>query len=693
MSETDATDPMARYSALLRVSRTLAMHRSNAELFRVLASELHKVVPFDYLALILHDAPSDEMRLVVLEPDNAPAPPFRTRPVDDHGPAAVAWLTQKPVVVPVPADGEVSPMFEFVRGLGGQITCFLPLTTVHGRIGVLAFASTRSTAYPDETVDFMEKVAAHVAVAVDNGINFDRAQQFAKELAYERDRLRLLLDVNNALVSELDYPSVFEALSQALQRLVDHDHASLCVLDRDMQVLRLQIIFDGRKGVSHPNVSLSIDSAPCGQTLRTARPAVYRRGEPGELTAAEAAVFGLEGLESVCCIPLVTRHGAIGTLNLGSRQKETFTASDVELLAQAGVQISIALENALAHQQLTERHDRLAEDNAYLSDEILVQHKFGEIVGSSRALRGVLTSVSTVAPTDATVLVLGETGTGKELVARAIHRLSTRRDKPFVRLSGAALPPGLLESELFGYEKGAFTGANSSRMGRIELANHGTLFLDEVGDIPADLQPKLLRVLQEREFERLGSTQTRHVDVRLIAATNRDLQAMVEEGIFRADLYYRLNVFPIKIPSLRDRRDDIPALARHFTERFARRLHRPTPSIPGPAMDALRNWDWPGNIRELENVIERAVILSPASDLRVPLEDLRRKDGRRAITGGGRTPGGPTLEESERETILRALRESGGIVAGPDGAAARLGVKRTTLQSMMRKLGIRRPSY
>jgi formate hydrogenlyase transcriptional activator len=404
-------------------------------------------------------------------------------------------------------------------------------------------------------------------------------------------------------------------------------------------------------------------------------------------------VFGLEGLESVCCIPLVTRHGAIGTLNLGSRQKETFTASDVELLAQAGVQISIALENALAHQQLTERHDRLAEDNAYLSDEILVQHKFGEIVGSSRALRGVLTSVSTVAPTDATVLVLGETGTGKELVARAIHRLSTRRDKPFVRLSGAALPPGLLESELFGYEKGAFTGANSSRMGRIELANHGTLFLDEVGDIPADLQPKLLRVLQEREFERLGSTQTRHVDVRLIAATNRDLQAMVEEGIFRADLYYRLNVFPIKIPSLRDRRDDIPALARHFTERFARRLHRPTPSIPGPAMDALRNWDWPGNIRELENVIERAVILSPASDLRVPLEDLRRKDGRRAITGGGRTPGGPTLEESERETILRALRESGGIVAGPDGAAARLGVKRTTLQSMMRKLGIRRPSY
>jgi formate hydrogenlyase transcriptional activator len=304
-----------------------------------------------------------------------------------------------------------------------------------------------------------------------------------------------------------------------------------------------------------------------------------------------------------------------------------------------------------------------------------------------------LTSVSTVAPTDATVLVLGETGTGKELVARAIHRLSTRRDKPFVRLSGAALPPGLLESELFGYEKGAFTGANSSRMGRIELANHGTLFLDEVGDIPADLQPKLLRVLQEREFERLGSTQTRHVDVRLIAATNRDLQAMVEEGIFRADLYYRLNVFPIKIPSLRDRRDDIPALARHFTERFARRLHRPTPSIPGPAMDALRNWDWPGNIRELENVIERAVILSPASDLRVPLEDLRRKDGRRAITGGGRTPGGPTLEESERETILRALRESGGIVAGPDGAAARLGVKRTTLQSMMRKLGIRRPSY
>jgi formate hydrogenlyase transcriptional activator len=681
-------DPMARYAALLRVSQTLAMHRSNAELFRVLAGELHQVVPFDYLALILHDPDANEMRLVVLEPEGSPAPPFSSQPVEAEGPAATAWLTQQPLVIPIPTDEVLAPLFEFIRDLGGLVTCWLPLTTVHRRVGVLAFASTRAAAYPTETVDFMEKVAAHVAVAVDNGINFDRSQQYANELAYERDRLRLLLDINNALVSELDYPSVFEAVSQALQPLVDHDHASLCLFDRETGQLRLQIMYDSIRGISRGNAIVSPDGSPCGVTFRRGTPGVFRRSRAGELTDEAAAIFKLQGLASLCSIPLVTRHGPIGTLNLGSLKEDTFTEADIELLVQAGVQISIALENALVYQHLSERHDRLVEDNAYCSDEILVQHKFGEIVGSSPALKRVLGAVTTVAPTDATVLILGETGTGKELVARAIHRLSARRDKSFVRLSGAALPPGLLESELFGYEKGAFTGATSSRIGRIELANHGTLFLDEVGDVPSDLQPKLLRVLQEREFERLGSSQTRHVDVRVIAATNRDLAAMVEDGTFRADLFYRLNVFPIHMPSLRERREDIPALARHFTERFSRRLHRPTPSIAEAVMHALQRSDWPGNIRELENVIERAVILSPGGELRVPLKDLQWKEPRRPMTATT-----STLEDTEREAILRALRESSGVVAGPTGAAARLGLKRTTLQSMMRKLGIRRPSY
>src|SRR6185436_1011258 len=388
-------------------------------------------------------------------------------------------------------------------------------------------------------------------------------------------------------------------------------------------------------------------------------------------------------LKSICCVPLTTRQGKIGTLNVASRDPDAYGPADVGLLAQASTQIAIAVDNALAYRSLAESHSHLAEANEYLADEVRVEAEFGEIIGTSPALKKVLKEVSTVAPTDATVLITGETGTGKELVARAIHDLSARRSRTFVRLSGAALPGGLLESELFGYERGAFTGATATRIGRVELAHHGTLFIDEVGDIPIDLQPKLLRVLQEREFERLGSTVTRRVDVRIIAATNRVLEDMVENGEFRSDLYYRINVFPIQLPSLRERREDIPALARYFTERFARRLRRKTPSIPAYAMDALSSWQWPGNIRELENVIERAVILSSGSELRVHLKDLQPRAIRPTRANS------PTLRDTERDAIVRALRESDGVVSGPNGAAARLGLKRTTLQSMMRKFGIK----
>jgi formate hydrogenlyase transcriptional activator len=311
------------------------------------------------------------------------------------------------------------------------------------------------------------------------------------------------------------------------------------------------------------------------------------------------------------------------------------------------------------------------------------------MVGASPALQRVLKAVKTVAPADSTVLILGETGTGKELIARAIHNLSSRRARTFVRTSVAALPATLLEAELFGHEKGAFTGAAASRVGRLELANRGTLFLDEVGDIPLEMQPKLLRVLQEREFERLGSSRSQRVDVRIVAATHRDLERMAEDGSFRSDLYYRLNVFPITMPPLRDRIDDIPALARHFAARYSRRMGRPVPAIPEAAMQALQHWHWPGNIRELQNVIERAVILTSGPSLQLPYQDLQPKVRRAAA---GPKPA-TTLKDAERDTILRALRECGGVIAGPTGAAARLGLRRTTLQSKMRKLGIERPRY
>ncbi|TMA26460.1 MAG: GAF domain-containing protein [Deltaproteobacteria bacterium] len=384
----------------------------------------------------------------------------------------------------------------------------------------------------------------------------------------------------------------------------------------------------------------------------------------------------------VCCLPLTVRDHRLGTLNVGRLSGEPFTDEEVDLLAAVANQVAFAVENSFAFAEIAALKDRIAAENVYLQEEIRTGRNFEDLIGEAPAFRRVLETVETVAPTESTALIRGETGTGKELIARAIHERSERKDRAFAKVNCAAIPTGLLESELFGHERGAFTGAIAQRVGRFELAHRGTLFLDEVGDIPIDLQPKLLRVLQEREFERLGSTRTVHVDVRLVAATNRDLEEMVEAGTFRRDLYYRLNVFPIQLPPLRERRDDIPHLVRYLTHRLARQIHKRIDSIAADAMAALTAYHWPGNVRELENVIERAVILTRGHVLQVPLADLRAP----APAGEG------TLEAAEREAILRALGEARWVIGGAEGAAARLGMKRTTLQSRMRKLAIRRPS-
>jgi formate hydrogenlyase transcriptional activator len=347
--------------------------------------------------------------------------------------------------------------------------------------------------------------------------------------------------------------------------------------------------------------------------------------------------------------------------------------------------MAIALENAFAYREIADLKDRLAQENLYLEDEIRSELNFEEIVGTSAALRRVLQQVETVAPTDSTVLIYGETGTGKELIARAIHDRSSRRPNAFVKLNCAAIPTGLLESELFGHERGAFTGAVSQRIGRFELANRGSVFLDEIGEIPLELQPKLLRVLQEREFERLGSGRTLRTDARLIAATNRDLAAMVREQKFRPDLFYRLNVFPVEVPPLRDRPEDIPLLVRHFVEQFSRRMNKTVDTIPSETMSAMARYHWPGNIRELQNLIERAVILSPGPVLKVPIADLKAVP---ALAGARHIE---TLEDGERRHILAALNAANWVVGGPKGAAVLLALKRSTLQARMEKLGIRRP--
>jgi formate hydrogenlyase transcriptional activator len=377
----------------------------------------------------------------------------------------------------------------------------------------------------------------------------------------------------------------------------------------------------------------------------------------------------------------------LGALDIGRRREDRFSPEEVELLSEIAKQIAIAVENAQAYRQITELKDQLAKEKVYLEEEVRTDHNFGEIVGDNAALRRVLKEVETVAPTGSTVLICGETGTGKELIARALHDLSPRQNRTFVKLNCAAIPTGLLESELFGHERGAFTGAITQKVGRFELAQNGTLFLDEVGDIPPELQPKLLRALQEQEFERLGSTRTIRVDVRVVAATNHDLAQMVAEGRFRSDLYYRLNVFPVVLPPLRERKDDIPKLARHFTQRFSRRMGRRIETIPAAVMDALVRYSWPGNIREMQNVIERSVILSRGPALEIPLSELKQQ-AKSALADFSSSLS--TLEDAEREHILRALGETNWIIGGPAGAAFKLGMKRTTLQSKMRKLGIAR---
>jgi formate hydrogenlyase transcriptional activator len=509
------------------------------------------------------------------------------------------------------------------------------------------------------------------------------------------DRIRLLLNATSAVTSELDLGNLLHAISKLLREDIRHHFASVILWDEHEGVLRRHaLVFAAGTGVIRDGVPVSTDRSPAVMAYRQRKTLVMRWSEIAELGEPAVGIMAAEGLRSVCCVPLQTRRACHGALTVAKPEDVAFSADEVSLLEQIALPLAVAIENALAYQQISLLRDRLTEEKVYLEDEVTRQHEFKEIVGQSRALASVLDQVRTVAPTDATVLLLGETGTGKELVARAIHETSRRRGRSFIRVNSAALPANLVESELFGYEKGAFSGAVSAKAGRLELAHHGTLFLDEVGELPLEVQPKLLRAVQEHEIERLGGTSPRRVDFRLIAATNRDLEEMVRHGAFRRDLFYRLNVFPIRIPPLRERPEDIPFLVRHFVDVFSRELGRHITTIPARTMEALQRWPWPGNIRELQNVIERAVIVSTGPALEVPDALVQAKAGAADPTGDRPEPSMPLrFSDGEREIIMQALRQARGVIGGPGGAAARLGLRRTTLQSKMRKLGIVRPTF
>jgi formate hydrogenlyase transcriptional activator len=498
---------------------------------------------------------------------------------------------------------------------------------------------------------------------------------------------RALLAVSEAIVAHRDLSALFPELAGRLHQVVQFDGLALVLHEAASNTMRLHVLETSEPLPHAPVLAFPMEDDPAGWVWQARQPLITStvtelQRWPGFLERVRPY-----GVQSFCWLPLTTARRRLGTLVFLSKQPSVYHTADVGFLQLVANQVAVAIDNALAFQEIAALKDQLAKENAYLEEEARTEHNFGEIVGGSAALRQVLKQVETVAPTGSTVLIRGETGTGKELIARALHDLSSRRERTFVKLNCAAIPTGLLESELFGHEKGAFTGAISQKIGRFELAHQGTLFLDEVGDIPPELQPKLLRVLQEQEFERLGSTKTIKVDVRLVAATNRDLAAMVAESRFRSDLYYRLNVFPLVLPPLRERRDDIPPLVRHFTQRFARRMGRRIETIPSAVMEALVHYPWPGNIRELQNVVERAVILSPGSSLLVPLGDLQPAAAQTPVPTGEAVK----LADAEREHIAGALRETGWVVGGPKGAAARLGMKRSTLLWKMKKLDISRP--
>ncbi len=665
-----------QYLTLLELSKAIASHRDLTKLFHDLACRLQMLFKFRSLAVMFHDSSRNIMRCHFLE-TCAPTKWQAPKEVPMEGSiAGWVWEHQEPVVV---HDIALEDRFPFAKTIPDhpiKAICSFPLTTANHRLGVLNFWGDEAGIYDQLDIEFTGLLAGQIAVAIE-------AQCHQQKLARERDRSRMLLEINNTLVSNLNLRELLSAISGCVRRVMPHDVAGLALYDRRSDKLRITALeFPEHEDVFIEDEIVDLEGTPGGRAFTTRQPVV----SGGEISTDPLGQR--TGVKSACAVPLISHDHVLGVLGVGRLNENAFTEDDAELLTEVGKQVAIAVENALAYREIDALRNKLQEEKLYLQEEIRTEYNFDEIVGTSATLKRALQDVETVAPTDSTVLIFGETGTGKELIARALHNLSGRAEHTLVKVNCAAIPTGLLESEMFGHERGAFTGAVTQRKGRFELAHHGTIFLDEVEEIPLELQPKLLRVLQEQEFERLGSGKTIRVDVRVVAATNADLAQMVAEKKFRSDLYYRLNVFPVSLPALRERPEDIPLLINFFAQKFAQQMKKPIKTIPTETMTRLAAYSWPGNIRELQNLVERAVILSRSSVLEVPLAELKQSGNGSPVN---QLQGPIKLEAVEREHILKVLRETGWVIGGPAGAAARLGLNRTTLNHRMRKLGINRP--
>ena len=676
----------ARYRALLEISSATASEPNIEEMLHRTSAVLSGIMPLRLIGLHLLEEKRGLARLHALETGSHSAIEIVTE-LPLEGAANRAIEEQRPIFLEG-GETELPRIPELTSVLTGEPIrsfCAFPLSTLRRRLGAFV-AATHSRSLTKDDVELMGGVALHLSVALDRALSLESASEYQRDLVRERDRLKLLLEINNHIMSRLEMNDFFRAASVSIRRFFGHDATGFWLLDEDSKrwncaVLDFPSSRNGLARIAFPELTeQQMERMRVRAAFMETLADIERQFPP-----AISAPLRNESIVCAATVPLVTPRGLIAAMSLGSRRANAFSQGDLDLLTQVATQIALALDNALTYGRLHASRNHLEDQRVYLESEIVSESGFEDIIGASTALRKVLDQIPIVAPTDSTVIIHGETGTGKELIARAIHRLSSRSSNTFVRLNCAAIPSGLLESELFGYEKGAFTGALTQKRGRFELADQGSLFLDEIGDISIDLQPKFLRALQEQEFERLGSARTIHVNVRLIAATHRDLRKMIREGTFREDLFYRLNVFPIEVPPLRERREDIPLLVQHFVSRLCRRMRKSIVSIPQETMKALMAWDWPGNIRELGNFIERAVILSPGDRLNAPLAELAPSKVRVAP--------GLTFRDSERIAITSALEAAKGKISGKDGAAERLALKRTTLLNKMRKLSIARSEY
>ena len=665
-----------RYRLLLEITDLVARAKTLPDAFKELAGPVLALTGGELLNLALHDPRQDCMQTRYWK-KNRESGEFDAVPVDGAA-SGWAWKHQKPIAIP---DTEREPRFPgcvpALLNHGVRSYTVLPVSTPCSHFGALGLGkSVPGQTLPDEDVEFLQCVALMGALALE------------KEKSHRAlEEQQSLVAISRELSSSLELEKLLPVILCSLRSIARYDRTILCLLDEDgKKTHQYGDALEWEPFVNHGN-AVPLEQSLSARAIQTRSAAFLTADDLRDIDSPLAKAMYEAGIRSVCNVPLIAGDRVWGALNPSSMVENAFGPSEIEYLQQVANQIATALQNAHAYREIAQLKERLAQEKRYLEYEIRSANRSDDIVGNSPTLKRVLDYAAIVADTDSTVLITGETGTGKERIARLIHSMSRRKDRNFIKVNCAAIPTGLLESELFGHEKGAFTGAISQKLGRLELADQGTLLLDEIGDISLELQPKLLRVLQDQEFERLGGTKTIRVDVRLIAATNRDLIRAVEEKEFRGDLFYRLHVFPLHLPALRDRREDIPMLVRHFVEKCAARLHKRIDVIPDEAVDAMMRWRWPGNIRELENFIERSVILSEGSRLSPPLGELREEISRQPSESDG------TLRDKERDHIVEILRQTRGALSGPAGAAARLGLKRTTLQYKMQRLGISRTDY